>query len=49
MKMKYESRVSELEGEGLDRGDAQGIADVEFEKKYGRGWERSMQETLRKN
>ena len=37
---EYEARVGELEGEGLDRGDAQGIADTEFEKKYGRGWER---------
>ena len=26
----YEARVRELEDEGLDRSDAQGVADVEF-------------------
>ena len=29
---KYEKRVQELEAEGCTRSDAQGIADVEFEK-----------------
>ena len=35
----YEKRVRELEDEGLETSDAQGVADVEFMKKYGRGWE----------
>jgi hypothetical protein len=35
----YESRVSDLEGQGMTRSDAQGVADLEFEKKHGKGWE----------
>jgi hypothetical protein len=35
----YEKRVRELEDEGLDTSDAQGVADAEYMKKYGRGWE----------
>ena len=35
----YELRVCELEAEGMTRSDAQGIADVEFNTKYGFGWE----------
>ena len=45
---EYEERVTGLEGEGMTRSDAQGIADMEFDKKYGRGWERSsLKEILR--
>jgi hypothetical protein len=45
---EYESRVSELEGEGMTRSDAQGIADMEFDQKHGRGWESSsLREMIR--
>lgn len=36
---EYQKRVQELECQGLPTSDAQGIADVEFNDKYGRGWE----------
>jgi hypothetical protein len=36
---QYEIRVTKLEAEGMTRSDAQGIADVEFNTKYGFGWE----------
>jgi len=46
---EYEKRVGELEGEGMTRSDAQGIADMEFDKKHGRGWERSsLREMIRR-
>lgn len=35
----YETRVQELEDEGMTRGDAQGVADAEFMQSYGTGWE----------
>ena len=35
----YEKRVGELEGKGITRSDAQGIADMEFDQKHGKGWE----------
>jgi hypothetical protein len=51
---EYEKRVGELEGEGMTRSDAQGIADMEFDQKHGRGWERkglsesSLREMIRR-
>jgi len=50
----YEKRVGELEGEGMTRSDAQGIADMEFDQKHGKGWERkglsevSLREMIRR-
>lgn len=44
----YERRVRELEDEGMDRSDAQGITDLEFDQRLGKGWERtSLKELLR--
>jgi hypothetical protein len=37
--LQYEQRVQELEAKGMTRGDAQGVADMEFMQKYGPGWE----------
>lgn len=36
---EYENAVQALKSEGLDRSDAQGIIDLEFNEKYGMGWE----------
>lgn len=38
---EYEARVGELEQSGMDRSDAQGVADLEFNSKYGKGWEQT--------
>jgi hypothetical protein len=35
----YETRVQDLEAEGMTRSDAQGVADAEFMQTYGVGWE----------
>lgn len=35
----YAQRVAELEAEGLETSDAQGVADLEFNNRYGVGWE----------
>jgi hypothetical protein len=35
----YGTRVRELEAEGLCTSDAQGVADAEFMRQHGTGWE----------
>jgi len=35
----YEKRVQKYEAEGMTRGDAQGVVDMEFIQEYGAGWE----------
>lgn len=38
---EYEKQVQALEAEGLTTSDAQGIVDMEFNDRYGLGWERN--------
>jgi hypothetical protein len=36
---EYEKEVRRIEREGVSRSDAQGIVDVQFNRKFGFGWE----------
>lgn len=37
---QYEKKVQGLENEGMTTSDAQGIVDMEFNDRFGLGWER---------
>lgn len=38
---QYEKKMQTLENEGISTSDAQGIVDMEFNDRFGLGWERN--------